>query len=214
MSDRMHVSFYGMLGTHEFVVILVRGQVHCTKAASPDFRLDMVLIDAVNCTSVTIVAAAVMRPRVERLFHGLRSRRSSLVVPYGTLICRRGPVIIDLAEGPARHETLIALVHMLDGMRSLVVHTSRQVDTDAMAGLQMCRHLILGGRSRMILVPMTSWLRHSRCSSLLDHACTVCGRYGRQCREAVSSTEAESSGEVTQLGCINLLALGLELRGC
>jgi len=69
---------------------LVCGQVDCAEAASAYLLLDNVLVDAVDRRAV-VVAAAVMRPRVERLLDVLRLGGRAAMVPDGALVGGSGP---------------------------------------------------------------------------------------------------------------------------
>jgi hypothetical protein len=57
---------------HIFLSVLIHSQMDCTEATSTYLLLDNVLIDAMYGTPI-VVAAAVMRSRIERLFHAFGS---------------------------------------------------------------------------------------------------------------------------------------------
>jgi len=83
------------------------------EAAATDLLFDRILIYPVDGRAI-VIAAAIVRARIEGLFDSSAARGCSSVVPDGTLV------------GGHRH--------VLDHLRTAIVGGGREIDMDAMAG--------------------------------------------------------------------------------
>jgi len=87
--------------------------VYGAEAAATNLLFDRILVYLVDSRAV-IIAAAIVRARIKRLFDSSAARRCSAVVSDGTLV------------GGQRH--------VLDHLRTAIVGGRREIDMDAMAG--------------------------------------------------------------------------------
>ena len=65
---------------------IILRQMHRTETAAPNLLLDDILIDAMDRGTVIIIAAAILRLGVQRLFHAFRLRRCSSMMSDRALV--------------------------------------------------------------------------------------------------------------------------------
>ena len=105
--------------------------MHGTEAASSDFLLDCVLVDAVVRRIITI-AADIVRASVQSLLHLSHTRWFSSMVSDRALICRSR--------------------HVLDRVGSRIWHGGREFEFDAMARVETDGGLIRRRRTVLMLM--------------------------------------------------------------
>jgi hypothetical protein len=86
--------------------------VYGAEATATNLLFDGILVYPVDGRTV-VVAAAIVRARIERLFDSSAARGCSTVVSYRALVCGHR--------------------HVLDHLRTTIVGGGREIDMDAMA---------------------------------------------------------------------------------
>lgn len=76
--------------SHKFIPILIHGEMNSAKTPSTDLLLDDILINAMDGSAI-IVAAAIVRPRIQSLLDALGSRGGSFMVAGRALVGRGRP---------------------------------------------------------------------------------------------------------------------------
>jgi hypothetical protein len=75
-----------------FLSILIHGQMHRTKGASPNFILDNVLIDVMLCLAIFLIIC-VLALCIQGFLHNTMFGCMATVMSQRTLVCRRRATI-------------------------------------------------------------------------------------------------------------------------